>query len=704
MSISPIPVEFAPLTPGAKVTDVRYVRDAGARVATVAALRADATLPDRAGGVVHLECHTQAGLGGGDLVWGAYGADDNGFCFRVTGRTDGAWRRSGDPTITPYLFGGGGDFAPGQTAGTYDRTKDTGGLRDNTAIIEAILYGRSQRKPVVLPSGMWLIDHTPLTLQYHDRLWGEHYSSSILYAKIDAPVAIYQYNSSYAEGVHVEHFELTNVAIATYETGFLRAIDLYGSTHSKLDVAFGGTWAVCLDSRKSTLAPEVFSPRGHNYFPDFTLRDFPYSGSETYARFGNPVTGFRDTIRVEAGGLTAGVVRLKMILLTGIAAIVERGIGWSVETQTEGSEAPYETPMSLSGKDAIGVYVPSGYSEGCTESVVLEDCYLVKISGQNTAPIRLVRCKGVILDPQTTNVELEDCTGVVNLGSMNRQAGYQSALQTNNVDVVSLGLDLNPGQAGVYTVGYSQQDSGNLLINGDLRRWVGALPWGWTLHSERGAVVTKCGTGLTDTRAPTGALYSARIQGYLISFARLTAPLGQQYANTTLSVSCKVYFNGAPLTVGQLAFRAVPRTTYQTPLGIYPALTGQCMALTGADAGWYLVSQALLLPSAILATGVDLQIDGGPATDLYVADLDVRLGTACQRRPSHPQITTDGAVTLDGAGHLRWSAAATAEVDPWSGQAVINGDRIELLEPSAGGALGWVRVAGAWKAFGSVAP
>lgn len=116
-----------------------------AHVATVTALRAATTLPEDCGGRAHLTCHTTAGWGGGPLYWGAYGTDDNGTIFCVTGRTDGAWRRS--DAINVCSFGAVGD---------YNHVAETG--VDSTAAILACRAWSVQdpkNRPVIFPSGTY---------------------------------------------------------------------------------------------------------------------------------------------------------------------------------------------------------------------------------------------------------------------------------------------------------------------------------------------------------------------------------------------------------------------------------------------------------------------------------------------------------------------------------------------------------------------
>jgi hypothetical protein len=693
MSLEPIPKEFAPVTPGAKVTDVQHVRDAGARVATVAALRADDTLPERSGGAVRLECHTQAGLGGGHLVWGAYGADDSGMCFRVAGRTDGAWRRSAGVDVTPYLFGGAGDYRPGA---------ETGGTRDNAAIVAAHTYCQASHVTLHIPDGNWLIDSTPIMVTHHNVIRGTSFNRALWFTKIDAPIRIQSATSvSYPEGYHVYSAELSGFSIITYEAGLAHAVLLSGSTRLKLDMGFDGGFEWCVDSPMTTTPLPTFSPYGHNYFAEITIRGLQYAGNETFPYPAHPANGFRNEIRNEDGGLTGGFVRIRAHGYTGTGIYVDRGISMTLDSVTEGA-----TQASIHVKNALDVHIEGGYSEGCVASVIAEDCRIIEIKKQNSAPINLTRCKGVLLGGQASSINLVDCKGVVSTGGHYHNDGtYATAIKSNNVGLVTLSANVESGLLDVITTGYSQADAQNLMVNGDMVRWTASVPWGWNPDPSTSAITTQCGAGCMDTTAPAGAVYSAHLVGYGVYYLRLTPPIGAQYSNTYVAIQLKVKIPHPETPASlQLAVRLGSYGTYNNNAAVVTnsGSMSYWQPLTGGDAGWYLVSAMLPINATWCADGLGLQLDTGGATDVYIADFDVRFGVANQRCPSRATRSFDGSVTLTESGKLRWSATATAEVDPWAGQALINGDRIELIEPAAGGALGWVRVGGAWKTYGTV--
>src|SRR5512133_376969 len=121
-----------------------------AHVANVETLRLATTLPEGCGGKAQLACHTTAGFGGGPIYWGAYGTDDNGTIFCVTGRADGAWHRS-DP-ITACSFG---------AVSNYNHVAETG--VDSTAAILACRAWSIQspkNRPVIFPSGTYCFSGT----------------------------------------------------------------------------------------------------------------------------------------------------------------------------------------------------------------------------------------------------------------------------------------------------------------------------------------------------------------------------------------------------------------------------------------------------------------------------------------------------------------------------------------------------------------
>ena len=703
----PIPDEFEPSEVGGHVSDVRFVRDARARVATVATLRSNATLPERSGGTVHLECHTQAGLGGGSLTWGAYGADDNGTCFRVAGRTDGAWRRPDDIEITPHLWGGAGDYLPGQTDGVWDESKDAGGLSDNAAIVAALAHCKAKRVSLRLPDGYWLIDSIQLVIGDNAVIEGNGQNTALIFTKIDAPIQIKNPTSTtYPDGYQVRGASLTGFSIITYNTDFTRAVLLTGAARLKLDLGFVGPFVWCVDSPMATSALPTHTSYGHQYFPDILIRTPHRDGSEPYpAPSRGPINGFRNELRNEPGGLTGGIVRVHAhsASFSGYGVYVIRGISITIDAVTEGA-----VNCGVHVSDAVDVHIVGGYAEGNTASVELVDCQIVEITKQNSAPIQLTRCSGVSLGGQACSVNFVDCLAPVVLGAVYNNGTLGSAIASNNVGVVSFSANHTTGGERVRESNFSQVDSENLFIGGQLDRYVSGVPWNQYPDGSNWGTSVKCGPGLSDTTAPSGSAQSAHYTGWGVYYVRLTGPIGEQYANTYLAVQFKAKFASPTDDGSSMIVRVKGRGhSYAATSGIQAhwSSVGEYTALSGADAGWYLVSRMLPIDAAWCADGLDLQLQTPATTDMYVADFDVRFGVANQRCPARATRSFDGSATLTEGGKLRWSAAATSEVDPWAGQAVIDGDRIDLptpVEATASGGVhyittGWVRSAGVWK-------
>jgi len=637
---------------------------------------------------VHVQSHTKFGDGGGDLfdqvAVGSY-VDDGGTVVvagsyayvrrdRLAAQTNARW------------WGGRGDWDP---------NTDTGGELDNEAIVAAVAFATANNTVAYIPAGpkCWLIDATRVNVAHNTKIRGDGWQKTNIATKLSAGiyVGIGAYGASNVDFAY--NWALEDFSIV-YFGGFDGSpatiaclIDVVASAQGKIwEVGVGGRVANGIRSVRTAAWPG--DCRGENYFLHMMLRT------------ARPVIGARYPLRFDVqfrnygalnGSTLSGHCQLPLVAgaIIGGEPGNEGQLEWGSNIRIKDYHVEGDATPGTIGVKALaiqGLTIDHCYGEGIGTILDLTACHLVYFVNTYGGTNYFRECRGVTAGPNYAHTEYVDCTGVTELtgGSFSPDP---KALGMNNLSVVTLGHGNEAGVSGKHPiVGVTPGDLVNLAPNGDFQRWFNSTaPWGWKPLGGYVMAMTKCGDGLADTTRTRGVPFCAKISSQSIQFLPITGPLGEQYLNTTLTISVKVKMVASFLSAS-LTYGATQNTTNSRVLS---AANTWCPC-PAEDAGddWRICTFAWIIDANMCANGITLQLNSISDTEAYISELMVTFGVGVPRSFVRARETFGGAVQILDGGKLQIaSAAIPGATDAWATRVWREGD---IAISTTSGKAGWI--------------
>ena len=645
-------------------------------------LRNLSTLPDLVP-ACYVISHTSNGIGGGHFYWDPSDAspDDNGAIVAVVGRPIGRWHRDVDDDLNPFWFGGVGD---------YNRTTGLGGLLDDAALQSSRQYGILNNRSLHIPDGNWK-QTTPWLLSDGEDIICESFDKCIFHATCDKPLQI----------VTGTKFTVNIKRGAWLATGAQHtvAFDSLSMVKCKIDIAIGGPWVIGFATYREA-PPLPRAGHGAMYSCDLSIHDFEWRpGVHSFAapgKPGKPIYIYGEPIDcrivIDCETPTDPNLAVQVENYIGSDPILDPdGIGHDVEVwgRVGGNGATHKPDIGVLVRGLKGVTTHVIYAEACGIAVQVENCYFIDIGRSVGDRVLIKGCFDGQVLPQSTHVDFVDCIGVdTHGGSFGVISG--AAFTTNNVALVSRGHNFQSGTGNRYSKsGFTYKDGENLCLTGDFLAWgANGLPRGWTGLVGAGITVTKCGTGLVDTTRTVESPYCMRVKTdpthATIGYLKLTGALGDQFLNTTVSVSVKVKTTSGLQSI------------MLTSVG--GSSVGELMLTldnTACENGFQLWTGQVVLTATEL-TGVYLRLNVYVGSDFYISAITTQFGVQCPRSFTPPRVSFDGTIERLPGGQIQvYTTSIPGATDPFFGAPFLEHDRAVAIGSSTD--FGWYFSGGVWR-------
>lgn len=327
-----------------------------------------------------------------------------------------------------------------------------------------------------------------------------------------------------------------------------------------------------------------------------------------------------------------------------------------------------------------------------TDRILFENCEVGGLSQIAATRTRFVNTNGEI-------AEDADTYGAVYPESV---SGITGVIARVNMSSHGGGMFASSGHSWATPAGFGEQDPPNIVLGGDMARFVSAsVIWG----STGSYVAEKCGDGCTDTTAPTGGRFSALISGSVPGSTwyqqfRIAPPLGDEWLHCPVTATLKFRMG----TGTDEPAMAITQTGFG---GVASVIGPSGFAPIACEDGWTYVTMATRITADMLTNGISVTVYGRANTEFYLADVSGHLAyeiprafSRCEQSPFYRSIS------VTSAGLLRGESTGTPAIttDPVFSQALIDGDYLvetaPTIETNSGGlsfmTTGYVRNSSAW--------
>ena len=634
-------------------------------VATVAALKADPTLPARSGGVAYLDGYFVKGFGASELDWDAASTQtaNDITIFQITGVATGRWRRR-NHRISVEDAGAVPDWDVLASTGT-DSTDAFLRMREWVAldpVTRPFLLGESWGDCAVsggryAGSGHYYVTSTITVIsgmtirgisQTTSRIWFNGPGLDLFEIKDAGPAgatAIVMKDFSINGGANCGRsaIKLTACILSTFELDLnIRGGFTYGWYCNEPDIANGGgvQWGkfsiLSTNSWWGLYAPaNLIYHIGYFNAVDVYAHAAGCTGYGLYLKSNYPGQNYFDL----HGSTQACHIGL---YLEDSAYTIVRGF--------------YEESNGL----------PSEFVN--CENISVVDSGFPALNLTGVKGTKFERCGGAA-------TEISDCA----YNDSNGRFRIVSATASNSHYGKGFGIYAN------YPASFGSSDPANLALGGDLERWTddGSVsptfgcpflnyPWSGNWHKAK-----KCGVGFADTTRTAHTSHCA-----------LIAPVTTTWGVAALvTQSLPAHLIGARLSVSFKAKRASGASNMSMLLGLETDVPiGTVTLIDAVENGFTLFGATVILTSAICAGPIILKLSG---TDpWYLSEFQFCLSDNVPRGFSRCFELPERTGALDAEGRLTFWADSipTGTADPMFGNSVIGkpyiaGDRALLRSP-----------------------
>jgi hypothetical protein len=646
---------------------------ANTHVADVATLRATPALIPA--GTIYLDCHTYPNIGGGDLHWNALSveADNNGNCYQVAGVPVGRWIRSDRVNLTKLVYFGAD---PDGTAAS------------DAALLAAYNYIKTgvEQKSIIFGDGHFKfalpIDY--ITVSNLVLLGNERSTVLEFTGGGHGIVFTTQLIGFCMKGFHITCNAVPSGNMFDFSTGTA------GLIAYDIDVSVGGKWNKVMGGGGSIILGRGAFQWGFLKLVQLAPGNAPSNGIYLEGCYFNSCWTY-----VDFYGIAGDAIHLE-----GMVDYV-----WGGWAEFEGSIQDCGRALYL--KDSASYRFRNFYSENQPTLDLLVNCQRLEFIDYSTTGLDLVGTTDINCRYMGGMIRADNASfGIHTDNNLQGRPGIGDAFVRTNISAVTEGgpyiLDLAGGAPG----GWGSIDPQNVMLGGDMSRWIGgAANQIWAAPAGNYSA-TKCGIGSVDVTKTDYADNSALLavnpatpaQPWIAGFTIIPAgALDDTFIGVPIFVSFKAKGYDGPMPGAAI-----------TAIGVIGLEHRSYGCGVPCENGFTRFVMVRRLTAALIASGLQFDLTGINTENCYVSEITVTIGNGAPRTYVRPtDVPWAPGFTIDNYGRAIWytTAIPVAPTDPLLARTVQEGDLAVVINPATettvGGSsfrtISYSRIAGVWE-------